>query len=88
MKKLALVIVLMLACCTIAYAETRDATVTTDSGTYTVPVEVDGGEVTHVYWPNGGAMNVYGGELDDGFASGTNSRGDYVSIEVDDYDSD
>lgn len=66
-------------------AEEYDAVVTTDSGSYTVPVEVEDGEVTHVYWPNGGAMNVYGGELSDGEAVGTNSRGETVSVEVDDY---
>ena len=64
---------------------TYDALVTTDSGTYTVPVEVEDGEVTHVIWPNGGEMSVDGGELSDGEAYGTNSRGDDVSIEIDDY---
>jgi uncharacterized protein with FMN-binding domain len=32
---------------------TYDATVTTDSGSYTVPVEVHDGEVSHVQWTNG-----------------------------------
>ncbi len=63
---------------------TYDATVTTPSGTYTVPVEVDDGEVSHVHWPNGGDMNVYGTDIDDGEASGYNSRGDYIDIEIDD----
>ena len=63
---------------------THDAVVTTDSGSYTVPVEVDGDEVTHVYWPNGGAMTVYGGEIDGGEADGTNSKGDLIHIEIDD----
>jgi hypothetical protein len=62
---------------------TYDAYVTTDSGTYTVPVEVQDGEVTDVYWPNGGDMNVYDAEIEDGSASGYNSRGDYVDIEID-----
>ncbi|MFA5315839.1 MAG: hypothetical protein WC369_00235 [Dehalococcoidales bacterium] len=65
---------------------TYDATVTTDSGSYTVPVEVKDGEVMHVEWPNGGNMSVSGAELDGGEASGTNSRGDRVDIEIDDYD--
>lgn len=66
---------------------TYDAVVTTDSGSYTVPVEVEDGEVTHVEWPNGGAMSVNGAELDsDGNATGTNSRGDSVDISIDDYE--
>ena len=63
---------------------TYDATVTTDSGTYTVPVEVEDGEVTHVDWPNGGNMTVQGADLQDGEADGTNLRGDSVHIELDD----
>lgn len=63
---------------------TYDAEVTTESGTYTVPVEVENGEVTHVEWPNGGAMHVYGGELTGGSASGTNSRGESVDIQISD----
>lgn len=69
-----------------AKADTYDATVTTDSGSYTVPVEVENGEVTHVYWPNGGAMSVCGAEIDDDYARGTNSRGDTVEVEVDGYE--
>ena len=61
---------------------TYDAVVTTSSGSYTVPVEVEDGEVTHVEWPNGGHMSVDGGELDGEYASGTNSRGDYIDIEI------
>jgi len=61
---------------------TYDATVTTDSGSYTVPVEVEGGEVTYVHWPNGGNMHVYGADIEDGSASGTNSEGDSVDIEI------
>lgn len=61
---------------------TYDATVTTQSGSYTVPVEVENGEVSHVYWPNGGAMTVYGGELDGSDANGINSRGDFVTIKI------
>lgn len=62
---------------------THDATVTTKSGTYTVPVEVEDGKVTHVEWPKGGNMSVDDAELDDGTASGTNSRGEDVEIEID-----
>jgi len=64
--------------------EEVDATVTTDSGTYQVPVEVEDGEVTHVIWPNGGHMTVNGGDIDNGEADGTNSGGDSVHIELDD----
>ncbi len=62
---------------------THDAVVTTDSGTYTVPVEVEDDEVTEVHWPNGGNMHVYSGEIDDGEATGYNSRGDSIQIELD-----
>lgn len=72
----------------LSFAEdgTYDATVTTDSGSYSVPVEVDGGEVTQVHWPNGGDMTVSGAEISDGEASGVNSRGDSVNIQLDDYE--
>ena len=69
-------------------AEEYEATVTTPSGSYSVPVEVEDGEVTTVYWPSGGNMHVYGAEIDDGEASGTNSRGDTIDISIDDYKSD
>jgi hypothetical protein len=62
---------------------TYDATVTTKSGTYSVPVEVEDGEVTTVHWPNGGNMRVNGADIEDGEASGYNSRGDSVDIEID-----
>ena len=65
---------------------TYDATVTTDSGSYTVPVEVEDGEVTYVHWPNGGDMHVDGAEIQNGEASGYNSRGESVSVELDDDD--
>jgi len=62
---------------------TYDATVTTKSGSYGVPVEVQGGEVGVVHWPNGGNMHVYGADIDSsGDASGSNSKGDYVQIEI------
>ena len=63
---------------------THEAVVTTDSGSYTVSVEVEDGSVTYVHWPNGGDMTVYGGEVDECVAVGTNSRGDQVTIEIDD----
>ncbi len=62
---------------------TYDAEVTTDSGSYTVPVEVENGEVTHVDWPNGGNMSLNGANLNSfGEASGYNSKGDSVTIEI------
>lgn len=67
---------------------TYDATVTTDSGTYTVPVEVEDGEVSLVHWPNGGDMHVYGADISNGEAQGYNSRGDMVQIEVDGHSDD
>jgi hypothetical protein len=67
---------------------TYDATVTTESGSYSVPVEVEGDEVALVYWPNGGEMHVHGADLDsDGETSGYNSRGDWIQVEIDNYDS-
>lgn len=70
----------------LSLAEEYDATVTTSSGSYSVPVEVEHGEVTTVNWPNGGHMSVNGADLDSsGYASGSNSRGDSIQIEVDDY---
>lgn len=76
--------------CSVAFSEdgTFDATVTTDSGSYSVPVEVEGGEVTYVHWSNGGDMTVSGAEISGGEASGTNSRGETVSVQIDDYDED
>lgn len=62
---------------------TYDATVRTSSGSYTVPVEVENGEVTAVEWPNGGNMSVRGADIDGREASGVNSRGDRVQIEID-----
>ncbi|MDD3021225.1 MAG: hypothetical protein PHX61_09665 [Alphaproteobacteria bacterium] len=83
-----LIILFLLFCPTAVFADdledgTYDAVVTTDSGSYTVPVEVEDGEVTHVEWPNGGNMSVNGADLDDGSATGFNSRGDTVEIEID-----
>ncbi len=86
----------LFVCCLLTYVTsqitvcaedgTYDATVTTDSGSYTVPVEVEGGEVTYVHWPNGSDMHVYGTEIEDGEASGYNSRGESVTIELDGYE--
>ena len=89
MRKFLFTALIALSFSTVSYAEdlqdgTYDATVTTSSGTYTVPVEVEDGEVTHVEWPNGGNMTVNGAEVDDMEASGYNSRGDWVQIEIED----
>jgi hypothetical protein len=65
-------------------AEEYNATVATDSGTYSVPVEVEDGEVTEVHWPNGGRMSVSNAELDGGSADGITKNGDSVHIEVED----
>jgi hypothetical protein len=61
---------------------TYTAKVKTDSGTYKVPVVVEDGEVTKVKWPNGGNMRVRGGELDGNEASGRNSEGDRIKVEI------
>jgi hypothetical protein len=88
MSRLALIILITITSfSTNALSEdgTYDALVTTQSGTYTVPVEVENGEVTSVQWPNGGNMHVYGGDIDNGEVTGaSNSRGDFINIEIDD----
>jgi len=85
-----ILILLLIILPSFVYSEdgTYDATVTTNSGSYSVPVEIEGGEVTQVHWPNGGDMSVYGGEISGGEATGFNSRGDSVSIELEDYNDD
>lgn len=62
---------------------TYDARVTTDSGTYSVPVEVENGEVTRVEWPNGGRMHMYGADIEGSEATGYNSDGNRIQIEID-----
>lgn len=64
-------------------AEEYNAVVTTAIGTYDVPVEVENGEVTTVYWSNSDDMSVNGALIDDGTASGYNSEGDSIGIELD-----
>ena len=86
MKQLLIGCLLLFGSNSFVLAEEHDATVTTNSGSYTVPVEVEDGAVTYVYWPNGGNMNVYGAAIEDGQASGYNSRGESVDIELDDYE--
>jgi len=78
-------LLLILSCFAFSDDGTYDATVTTDSGSYSVSVEVEDGEVTQVHWPNGGDMSVSGAEISGGEATGVNSRGDSVSIELEDY---
>jgi hypothetical protein len=86
---LTLSLLLLLCLCTAIRASgpvdgTYDAQVETDSGTYSVPIEVENGEVSEVHWPNGGNMSLRGAEIEDGEATGTNSRGDSVRIQMDD----
>jgi len=50
-------LLLILSCFAFSDDGTYDATVTTDSGSYSVSVEVEDGEVTQVHWPNGGDMS-------------------------------
>ncbi|MBI5149833.1 MAG: hypothetical protein HZA28_03575 [Candidatus Omnitrophica bacterium] len=87
MRLINLLIFLLIISSSFCFAEdgTYDGVVTTDSGSYTVPVEVEDGEVTYVHWPNGGDMTVSGAEISDGEADGINSKGDSVHIEIDDY---
>lgn len=75
----------LFACPIFSEDGTYDATVTTDSGSYSVPVEVEDGEVTYVHWPNGGDMSVSGADISDNEATGTNSRGESVNIELENY---
>ncbi len=88
-KSLGIIVLLFLligTCFRNAQAEEHDATVTTASGSYSVPVEVEDGEVTQVHWPNGGDMNLNGADISDGEAEGTNSRGESVSVALDNYE--
>jgi hypothetical protein len=66
---------------------TYNARVRTDSGSYSVPVDVESGEVTHIRWPNG-RMRVGGADIDGDEAIGTNSRGERVRIELEDLEFD
>lgn len=85
-KPMLFILVLFVFLPIIAYSEEYDATVTTSSGSYNVPVEVEDGEVTYVHWPNGGDTSVSGADISDGETDGYNSRGDYIHIELDDYE--
>ena len=88
MKKLIYLFVAVMCisgCVVLAEDGTYDATVSTDSGSYSVPVEVENGEVTQVHWPNGGDMTVSGADISGDEATGVNSRGDSVTIELEDY---
>ncbi len=86
MRKIIILLICFVFLTSFVFAEedgTYDATVTTSSGSYTVPVEVENGEVTIVHWPNGGNMHVYGATVEDNSATGSNSRGDSIDIELD-----
>lgn len=68
---------------------TYSARVRTDSGTYSVPVEVVDGQVARVQWPNGGRMRLRGADVygDSGFgaeASGRDLDGNRVTVEIED----
>jgi hypothetical protein len=62
-----------------------EAKVTTDSGTYSVPVEVLDGEVVQIDWTNEKKVAVSGAKINDGEATGVDSNGDSVSIKLKDY---
>ncbi len=68
-----------------ALAKEYDATVTTEGGSYLVPVEVEGGEVTDVLWPDGGDMTISGAQIEGIEALGFNSEGEDVQIELEGY---
>ena len=68
------------------YADQRDAEVTTDAISYTVPVEVDNGKVTYVYWPNGRIWSLTGADISDGEASGMDFLGRAVHVRLDNYE--
>lgn len=84
MKTLIIVISLLITMPLYAAEDgTYDAVVTSDNGSYTVPIEVEDDEVTIIYWPNGGAMHLYGAELDGTEATGTSSDDDReYSVEI------
>ena len=64
------------------FAFERDAVVTTDKDVYSVPVEVEDGEVTQVYWPDGRDPSVSGADLSDSQASGADVNGDPIDIDL------
>ena len=68
------------------YAEEQDALVITDGGSFSVPVEVDNGEVTRVYWPDGQIWSLTGAEISGGEATGVDSGGRSVRVSLDNYE--
>ena len=62
-----------------------DAFVTTKDGTYSASVVVESGKVTMVRWQRGVNTIVSTAEIVDGVANGTDSDGNPISIEVQDY---
>jgi hypothetical protein len=83
MRSLELALSILLLALPAVWADEQEAEVTTPSGTYIVPVEVEDGQVTHVIWPNGGHMHVIGADIENGEADGTNLQGDSVHVELD-----
>jgi len=82
-----IVLAIMLLCCNFACAEdgNYDAFVTNNDGTYSASVVVESNKVTIVRWPQGGFTLVSTEEIVDGVAKGTDSDGNPISIEVQDY---
>ena len=62
-----------------------EATVTTDSGIYSVSVEVYDGEVVQINWPNDEEMTISGAKINDGEATGVDQNGETVNIKLKDY---
>jgi hypothetical protein len=81
-----LILVLLFAySCVLAEDGRYEATVTMDSGIFSVPVEVYDGEVVRINWPNDEDMAISGAEINDGEATGFNLDGETVNIKLKDY---
>lgn len=86
MKKIVISFVLLFIAAYPARSEEYDAEVTTKKGTFSVPVEVENGEVTTVYWNDEDHMPLYGGELFNRKAWAVDSAGKNVDVLVKGYE--
>lgn len=68
----------------LSIAETYDADVTTDDGTYSASADVENGEVTSIDMPNEGYESITGGDIEGGEASGYDAEGDAIDVRIDD----
>jgi len=86
MKKIVICALLLFITAHPARSEEYAAEVTTKNGTFFVPVEVENGEVTVVYWSEEDHMPVYGGEIFEKKAWAVDSKGKNVDVFIEDYE--